>query len=88
MLDFVLALRLQIRLLRSQFQDFVLGILLSLLRIGQLVPTILDVAPRGVSLGQQVLEILDVDRQIFDALVGRLDDLFECRFEFREILAL
>ena len=88
LLDLALALRLQIRLLRSQLQDFVLGVLLSLLRIGEFATAILDVAPRGVSLRQQVLEILDVDRQIFDALVGRLDDLVERGLELGKILAL
>ncbi len=88
LLDFARALRLQIRLLRPQLQDFVPCIFLSLLRICQIATAILDVASGGVSLGQQVLEILEIDRQIFDALVGRLHDLIEGRLEFRKVLAL
>ena len=56
LLDVVLALRLQIGLLRSQLQDFVLGVFLALLRIGEFATAILDVASRGVSLGQQILQ--------------------------------
>src|ERR1700682_4979367 len=82
------ALRLQIRLLRSQLQDFVSCIFLSLLRIGQVATAILDIASGGVSLGQQVLEVLEVDRQIFDALVGRLHDLIEGGLELCKVLAL
>jgi hypothetical protein len=74
--------------LRSQFQDFVLGVLSSLLRIGEFVTAVLDVAPGGVSLGQQVFERFDVVGQIVDALAGRLDDLVEGRLQLGEILAL
>src|ERR1700721_2345682 len=69
-------------------ERFVQGILFSLARIGKLAPTILDISAGSVSLGQQALEIFDIDSQIFDPLVGCLYDLVEGGLELREILAL
>ena len=88
MLSFALALRFQIRPLCPQFQDLILGIFFSLFCIVQVAPAILDGAPGRISSGQHVFQSLDVARQIFDALVCRLDDLIERSLEFIEILGL
>ena len=88
LLDLALALRLEIRLLRPELQDLVLRVDAALLRIGQFLSPLLQIAPRRVALREQTFEVLDVDRKIIDALARRLDDLFKCGFQLLEVLAL
>jgi len=67
-LAFAFALSLQIGLLRSQFKDLVLGVFLSLLRVGEVPATLLESASRREPLRQQIVQIFDVDGQKVDAL--------------------
>jgi hypothetical protein len=63
-----------------------LGIFPPLLGVGEVPATFLESTSRGEPLRQQILEVLDVDRQKVDALRGRLDDLVERSFELGKIL--
>ena len=83
-----IALGLQVELLCFQLQYLVLRIGLSLLRVGKFMAAILDVAARRVSLRQEALEILDLERKVLDAIFRCADDLIKCRFERGEVLVL
>ena len=82
------ALRLQIKLLRSELQYLVLCIFSSLLCIGELTAPVLDIAARRYPLCQQALEVFNLVGEILNALVCRSNDLLECRLELGKIPGL
>lgn len=71
-----------------KLQDFVLQIGPSLVRFGQFKTAVLECLPRGQALRHQLFEVLHIDSEEPNALIGCLDDLAERRLELFEIRGL